>query len=209
MKKNGTLTVTESLEMLKKFGIPTAKYVLVRKESELEKALKKTGFPAVLKAVSKKAVHKTEKNAVRLNIRSLEEAKKTFLQLKKIPGFEGTIVQKQLNGTELFIGSKKDIQFGNTIVFGLGGIFVELLKDVSIRVTPISKKDAEQMIREIKHQQVLNGFRGKPKVREKQLVPILLKASKMIEKVSPQELDINPLIATKKGIVAVDGRIVL
>ncbi len=209
MKKTRTLTVTESLEMLKKFGIPTAKHVLVRKESELEKALKKTGFPAVLKAVSKKAVHKTEKNAVRLNIRSLEEAKKTFLQLKKIPGFEGTLVQQQLNGTELFIGSKKDIQFGNTIVFGLGGIFVELLKDVSIRVTPISKKDAEQMIREIKHQPVLNGFRGKPKVREKQLVPILLKASKMIEKVSLQELDINPLIATKNAIVSVDARIVL
>lgn len=209
MKKTRTLTVTESLEVLKKFGIPTAKHVLARTEKELGKTLKKTGFPAVLKAVSKKAVHKTEFKAVRLDVRSLREAQKHFAELKKIPGFEGALVQQQLDGTELFIGSKKDIQFGSTIVFGLGGIFVELLKDVSIRVTPISKMDAVQMIREIKHQQVLNGFRGKPRVREKQLVPILLKASKMIEKVSLQELDINPLIATKKWIVAVDARIVL
>lgn len=209
MKKTRTLTVTESLEMLKKFGIPTAKHAFARTEKELPKAIKKTGLPCVLKAVSKKVVHKTEQNAVRLNIRSLEEARKVFLELQKIPGFEGTLVQEQLNGTELFIGSKKDIQFGSTIVFGLGGILVELLKDVSIRVTPISKKDALQMVREIKHQQVLNGFRGKPKVKEQQLVPLLLKASKMIEKVSLQELDINPLIATKKTIVAVDGRIVL
>lgn len=209
MKKNRTLTVVESLEILKKNGIPTVQHFFVQKEKELEKALKKTGFPAVLKAVSKKAVHKTEFKAVRLDVRSLAEAQKHFAELKKIPGFEGTVVQQQLDGTELFIGSKKDIQFGSTIVFGLGGIFVELLKDVSIRVTPISKTDAIQMVREIKHQQVLNGFRGKPKVQEKQLVPILLKASKLIEKVSPEELDINPLIATKKGIVAVDGRIVL
>lgn len=208
MKEPKTLTVSESLRTLKKFGIPVVKSELVRKETELEKALKKTGFPCVLKAVSKKAVHKTEKKAVRLNIRSLEEARKVFQQLQKIPGFEGVLVQQQLDGTELLIGSKQDIQFGSTIVFGLGGVLVELLKDVSIRVVPISKKDALQMIREIQHQPVLNGFRGKPKVNEQKLVLVLLKASKMIERLSPQELDINPLIATRNGIVAVDARIV-
>jgi succinyl-CoA synthetase beta subunit len=209
MKKNRTLTVLESLEFLKKNGFPTARFVFVKKEKELGNALKKTGFPCVLKAVSKKAVHKTEQNAVRLNIRSLEEAIQTFQQLKKTPGFEGTLVQEQLNGTELLIGSKKDIQFGSTIVFGLGGTMVELLKDVSIRATPISAKDAQQMMKDIQHQEILRGFRGKPKVQEKKLVPVLLKASKFIEKNSFQELDINPLIATKKAIVAVDARIVL
>lgn len=204
-----TLSVLESLRMLKKFGIPVLPFAFVSRETELAKAVKKTGFPCVLKAVSPKAIHKTEFNAVRLNISSVQQAEKTFRELKKIPQFEGALVQQQVSGTELLIGSKKDVQFGSTLVFGIGGILVELLKDVSIRVVPITPKDAQQMIREIKHQNVLRGFRKKPRVNEKKTVQILLKTSKMLEKKSIQELDINPLIATKKGIVAVDARIVL
>ena len=207
--KPRVLTVAESLRALQKAKVPVLSFHLAKNEAELEKSVKKTGFPCVLKAVSKKAVHKTEFKAVRLNIQSLKDAKKHFSQLKKIPGFESALVQKQIDGTELFIGSKKDTQFGSTIVFGIGGVLVELLKDASIRINPITASDAQSMVREIRHQNVLNGFRGKPKANPKQIVHVLLQTSKLIQKLSPQELDINPLIATRKGIFAVDARIIL
>ncbi|MBU0635676.1 acetate--CoA ligase family protein [Candidatus Micrarchaeota archaeon] len=204
-----TLSLFDSLVSLQKFGIPTAPFEMVSKTDRLETATQKTGFPCVLKAISPLAIHKTEQKAVRLNISSLEHALHAFNELQRIPGFEGALVQSQIEGTELLIGSKNDIQFGPTLVFGLGGVLVELLKDISIRIPPITAKDALQMVREIKHQQVLQGFRGKPKVNEEKLVEILLLASKMIEKTKPLELDINPLMANEKGIWAVDARIVL
>lgn len=204
-----TLSVVDSLQLLKKAGIPTVPSILVSDFSQLKKAVHKTGFPCVLKAVSAKAVHKTEKKAVRLHIQSIEQAKTAFRELSHIQGFEGVLVQPQLEGTELFIGSKKDIQFGSTLVFGIGGVLVELLKDVSVRVAPVSRHDAVSMVREISHQNVLRGFRGKPAVDSQKLVSVLLKTSQFVEKTRPLELDINPLIATKNRLVAVDARIVV
>lgn len=209
MNEKQPLSLLQSMQALQKNGIPTAPYVFVQTLFELEKNLPAIGFPCVLKAVSPFAIHKTEQKAVRLNISSLLEAKKEFSELQSIPGFEGAILQHQINGTELFIGSKKDIQFGCTLVFGIGGTLVELLKDVSIRIPPIREKDPQQMIAEIQHQKILQGYRGKPKVNEKQLQALLMRASKMIEKLQPEELDINPLMANEKGIFAVDCRIVL
>ncbi|MFH0955258.1 MAG: acetate--CoA ligase family protein [Candidatus Micrarchaeota archaeon] len=203
-----TMDVVESLKLLSKYKIQVAHAHLAKNEKELLRFVKKTGFPLVLKVVSKKAVHKTEHKGVYTNIKSEKEAQNAFKKLQKISGFEGALVQQQIYGSEWLIGSKTDTQFGATIVFGIGGIWVELLKDVTLRVLPVTKKDCEQMIREIKHQQLVNGFRGQPPLPQKKAVQTLMQIGKLIQKEKPLEMDINPLIATEKGLIAVDCRFV-
>lgn len=203
-----TLDVVESLNLLSKYSITVAHAQLAKNEKDVLHAIKKTGFPLVLKVVSKKAIHKTEFKGVYTNIKSENEALTAFKKLQKIPGFEGALVQQQVSGSEWLIGNKTDLQFGPTLVFGCGGIFVELLKDVSLRVLPVSANDCEQMISEIKHQKLVEGFRGQPALPKKQTVAALLQIQKLILKEKPVEMDINPLIATEKGLVAVDARFV-
>lgn len=203
-----TLSLVDSLALLEKYGVTTANAKLASNLTELSGALAKTGFPCVLKVVSKKAVHKTEFKGVYTNIKSQNEAQTAFEQLTQIPGFEAALVQTQITGSEWLIGSKNDLQFGPTIVFGTGGVFVELLKDVSLRVLPITANDAEQMIDEIKHQQLVNGFRGQTPLSKKQAIQTLLAIAKLVETEKPVEMDLNPLIATENGLIAVDARIV-
>ena len=203
-----TLDVVSSLKLLSKYKIKVAHCHLAKTKSELKRFIKKIGFPLVLKVVSPKAIHKTEVKGVYTNIKSESEALRAFQKLRKISGFEGALVQQQVSGSEWLIGSKTDLQFGPTLVFGTGGIFVELLKDFSLRVLPISKIDAGQMIAEIKHQKLVEGFRGQPALPKNQTVKMLLQIQKLVLTEKPVEMDINPLIATEKGLVAVDARFV-
>ena len=200
------LPVAQSLSLLHQYKIPTCEFYVCREPFELSEVPFK--FPWAMKLSSDRIVHKTEQKAVYTNIQNRTDANTTFSELQKRDPRAPILVQPHLDGTELFIGSNQDIQFGPTILVGLGGVFVELLKDTSIRVLPVSIDDCRQMIRDLKHQAVLAGFRGKPKVDTDQLAKILLQTSKMIQENKFLELDINPLIATKKGIYAVDARIV-
>ena len=204
------LDVFKSQNLLKKYGIPVAKSDLCRNESSLESALKTSRFPLAMKVVSPSIVHKTEAQGVKLDISSALEAKKAFNQLKKLKGFEGALIQEMLSGTEIIIGGKRDATFGPTVLFGLGGVFVEVMKDVSLRVCPISSRDATEMISEIKGYKLLTGFRGSEPVKLSALKDVLLKTSKMMlleEQI--KELDINPLFANSKGVTAVDARVVI
>lgn len=196
------------MKTIQKHGIPTVEQYHVSKESDLEKARQKTGFPAAIKMVSSTVSHKTDKGGVKLNIHSLEEARLAFRELQQIKGFESALLQKQLKGTEVIVGGKLDEQFGPTILFGLGGIFVEIFQDVSIRICPISEKDAGKMITEIKGYKILSGARGQKPANLKAIKDVLLKTSKIMLEGKTKELDINPLIVTEKKAVAVDARIV-
>ncbi|MBS3057099.1 MAG: acetate--CoA ligase family protein [Candidatus Diapherotrites archaeon] len=202
------LDLLESKALLERYGIKFAKGEFVKKEGELEKACKKIGFPLAMKIYSPKISHKTDIGGIKLNIQTLEEAKKAFSQLKRIPGFKGAYLQKMLSGTEIIMGGKRDAQFGPVVLFGLGGIYVELLKDVSMRVAPISAKDAEEMIKEIKGYALLSGARGKQKANLKKIKSYLLKVSKLMIKEKIAELDINPLFAFGNEVLAVDARVV-
>ncbi len=200
------LPVVESLAILEKYKIPVCEYAVVRQPFELSNVL--IPFPWVMKLSSTKVIHKTEKKAVYTNIQNKTQANELFERLKELDSNAAIVIQPQLDGTELFIGSTTDLQFGPTIAFGIGGINVELLKDTSLSILPIEPADCRRMINEIQHQQILEGFRGKPAANKKQLEKILLSVATMIEQEQFLELDINPLIATKKGIFAVDCRIV-
>ena len=175
------------------------------------------GYPVVMKIVSEQVIHKTEVGGVRINIGSDEEVRRTFKDVvesvkEQVPEavIDGILIEEMANGTELIIGTTTDPQFGPIIMFGIGGIFVEVYKDVSFRLIPITPNDAREMMEEIKGKVLLEGIRGLPRADPDQVVEILLAVSKLIEE-NPDidEMDINPLLLTERGIIAVDARIIL
>lgn len=201
----------KAYEILKRFRVTLPPYRFCKNEDELTDALKRIGFPCVMK-VSGDIVHKTNVNGVRLNIKNIDEAKKTFHELIKIKGCKKVLVQKMITeGYELIVGAKKDPQFGRIVAFGAGGIFTELLKDISFRICPLNRIDAEGMVKEVKFSDVITrGFRNQKPADINSIVKVILSVSRIIEK-NPKikELDINPLFATSTKAIAADIRIIL
>jgi len=207
------ISMEKSLALLKKYSIPHASWKIAKSPESAAKAAKQLGFPVALKALSKKIVHKTDSGAVSLNLADEDEVKSAFddimKSMKKLrikP--DGMLVQKMEAGTEVIIGLKRDPQFGPVVMFGLGGIFVEILKDVSLRIAPLTKDDCIGMIEEVKGYEILKGARGKKPVNTDALVKILMSVSKIGEKNKKiTELDLNPIIADEKSAKVVDIRV--
>jgi len=200
------------------YGIPTPDFCVVLSKDEASKASKKFGYPVVLKIVSPDILHKTEAGGVIVGLNSGEEVEKGYEQVirnakkyKADAKISGVLVQKMApKGTEVIIGGLKDPQFGQTLMFGLGGVFVEILKDVAFRIAPIEETDARSMITEIKAYPILKGFRGQEPVDQEAIVRILLDASKMLMDLPEvNQMDLNPIMAYNKGASVVDARILL
>jgi acyl-CoA synthetase (NDP forming) len=212
------LTEVESKQILEEAGIPTARAQLAAGRDQAIAAAKQLGFPVVLKIVSPEISHKSDVGGVRLNLRSEEEVGAAFDEIvaaaRKVEPkakIEGVSVQKMASpGVEVIMGMTKDAQFGPVLMFGLGGVFVEVLKDVAFRIVPLEPRDARQMIHEIQGFPVLQGFRGQPPADLAALESMLLRLSAFVEE-HPEiaELDLNPVFAYKDGALAVDARIVL
>lgn len=209
------LSSQESYALLKKYGVPCAETAISKELSALEQASEKMRSPFVLKLSSPDATHKTEAGLVELNICSKEELAKAFGRLldraaSKALKVDGVVLQEQLKGIEFIVGGKADPTFGQTILFGAGGILVELFKDYSMRVVPITYADADQMISETKASAFLSagGFRGKSAKRE-HVLDLLLRVSKLLQE-NPRivELDFNPVIANNVGAWVADARMV-
>ena len=204
------LTEKEAEDFLEKKGFPVARRMTALNLEETINAAKKIKFPLVLKIVSKKIIHKSDVHGVKVNIKNNEELKKAFNELKKIQNFEGVMVQEYLEGQSMLVGLKNDATFGHVLVFGLGGIYTEVLKDVSFRVCPINNKDVIEMVKEIKGYKILEGIRGESKVNFYAIYRVLLALSELTKKFKNiQELDINPLIVNEKYAKIIDARIVL
>jgi acetate---CoA ligase (ADP-forming) subunit beta len=208
-----TLSEYESKEFLKSYGIPATRESLVHTREECTKAAHAIGYPLVLKACSPQLAHKTEKGLVRLDLRSNQELILAFDDLmSRMEGNEKNIlVQELIKGTrELVAGMTRDPQFGPCVMFGLGGIFTEILKDIAFRVAPLEKRDALDMTQEIKAHKILGAVRGMPAADMDLLCDILVKVGEIgLENESIQEIDINPLILSGAKPVAVDALIVL
>jgi len=210
------LTLAEALEVLAAYKIPVVKGGLAKNEQEATEIAGKIGFPVAMKIVSKDVIHKTDVKGLLLGLNSLEDVKSGFIKIvkevkKKIPKakIEGILIQKMVEGQEVIVGGKKDPQFNQVLMFGLGGIFTEVFDDVTFRVVPVGQADVEHMLKEIKGYKILEGYRGK-KYDAKALTNVLLKTSKLLEENQEiKELDINPLFVLTKGAVAVDARIVI
>jgi len=220
IKKEGRsiLTEFESKKLLKQVGIPVVKTRLARTKKEAVLQSQRIGFPVVLKIVSPDVIHKSDSGGVKLSINNVTQVKKAYDEILKIVGrkypdaiIHGVSVQKMIRpGTEVIVGISQDPQFGPVIMFGLGGIFVEVLKDVSFRIVPVNQRDAQEMIKEIKGYPLLQGVRGKESSDIPALVEMILKISNFVEEY-PQikELELNPIFAYRDGAVAVDARIIL
>jgi acyl-CoA synthetase (NDP forming) len=212
------LTEFESKRILKQAGISVVETKLAETQKEAVLLSQKIGFPVALKIASPDVVHKSDSGGVKLSLSNANEVKKAYEEIfkrmrKHYPRavIHGVSVQKMVRpGTEVIVGTSKDPQFGPVIMFGLGGIFVELLKDVSFRVIPVDRRDAQEMIEEIKGYPLLQGFRGTEPASISALVEIILKISRLVEE-HPQikELELNPVFAYRDKALAVDARIIL
>ena len=212
------LTEVESKQLLEEAGVPTARARLATSRDAAVQAAREIGFPVVLKVVSPQITHKTDVGGVKLDLKSPEEVAAAFDEImaaarRAAPDatVDGVSVQQMARpGIEVIVGVSTDPQFGPVIMFGLGGVLVEVLKDVSFRIIPIAPRDARQMIREIKGFPLLEGYRGQDPADLAALESLLLRVSGFVEQ-QPEvsELDLNPVFAYKDGALAVDARIVL
>ena len=218
VKSQNLLTEVESKELLKKAGIPVVEAKLARSKKETISISKEMGFPVVLKISSPDVVHKSDSGGVKLGLANATQVGKAYNEIissvkQAYPEaqIEGVSVQSMAPpGVEVIVGMSKDPQFGPVLMFGLGGILVEVLKDVSFRIVPVTTRDAREMIREIKGYPVLEGYRGQKPASIPALENLIVKVSQFIEK-NPhiKELDLNPIFAYPDKAVAVDARIIL
>lgn len=208
-----TLSEFDSKKVLEAYSIPVTKEFIARNIEEAKKFAKEIGYPVVLKGSSSTLTHKTELNMIELNIKdekSLEETYKALEERGK-GQLDGILVQQMVKGEREFVaGLIRDPQFGPCVMFGLGGIFTEVLKDVTFRVAPLEKRDAIEMMNEIKAKKLLDEFRGKPAVDRDVLASALINLGRIgLENDDIAEIDINPIIILKDKPVAVDALVVL
>jgi len=207
------LLLPEAFEVLQAYGIPVADYQVVQAKGDLQKAMEKLGKPVALKVVSPEISHKSDVGGVALNLNDFSQAEKAYEKISRLNQgkVSGVLVQKMVpDGKEVILGSKRDSSFGPVVLFGLGGIFVEILKETSLRVAPINRFEAEEMISEIRGSDIFKGLRGEKPLDTEALVESLLRLSQLVADFPEIEgIDINPIKVLEKGAVAVDARIVL
>ncbi len=221
-KKEGRkkLLEHEAYEALRAYGLPIPKAGLATSAEEAVKLAEQIGFPVVLKIVSPDIVHKSDVGGVKVGLKSPEEVKEAYNAIissvsEKAPNAKvtGILVQEMVpEGVEVIVGATRDPTFGPVLLFGLGGIFVEVLKDVSFRIAPVTKYDAESMLKEIKAAKILEGYRGTPPRDKEALVDIIMKLSKfMEEQESVTDVDLNPIMAFEegKGAKIADARVLI
>ncbi|NWF91416.1 MAG: acetate--CoA ligase family protein [Syntrophaceae bacterium] len=207
-EKRDSLLLQEAFEVLRAYGISVADYQVVHQKEEIGKAVQRIGLPVALKIISKEVSHKSDVGGVILNLSGLREIEEAYRQMDSS---SGVLIQKMVSGgREVILGGKRDPSFGPVVLFGLGGIYVEVLKETSLRIAPINRFEAEEMISELKAGVILRGIRGERPSDRDALVENLLRLSQlMIDFPEIEGIDINPVMAMEKGALAVDARILL
>ncbi|MBW2608821.1 MAG: acetate--CoA ligase family protein [Deltaproteobacteria bacterium] len=208
-----TLSEYESKKVLAAYQIPVTREMLVDDIKDLSRAVKEIGYPLVLKGCSSETTHKTEKGLIRMDIRDEKEAGTAFEGLMDSMKRDGgtVLVQEMVRGQrELVIGLTRDVQFGPCVMFGLGGIFTEVLEDIAFRVAPLERRDALDMMKEIKGRRILDAIRGMEAVDLDMLAEILINVGRIgLENEAVKEIDINPVIISGNRPVAVDALVAL
>ncbi len=199
--------------MLASYKIPVTKEMIVHDIPTLKKAIKELGYPVVLKGSSSEITHKTEQGLIVIDIRNDEEAETAFEEIcGKIDGSEkGVLVQEMIKGQrELVVGMNRDPQFGPCVMFGLGGIFTEILKDIAFRVAPLERRDALDLMDDIKAKKILDDVRGMQAVDRDVLADILIAVGQIgMDNEDVKEIDINPLKIRDGLPIAVDALVIL
>lgn len=219
-KKEGrkALLETEAKTICMEYAIPVTKFKLAKNAAEAIEFAEQLGYPVVLKIVSPDIIHKSDAGGVIINLKNKAEVQTAYGKIlenakkyKATAKIVGVLVQEMApQSTEVIVGSIKDPQFGQTLMFGLGGVFVEILKDVAFKIAPITREDAQDMVTSIKAYPLLKGYRNTPPVDIDAIISTLLNTSRLVMD-NPQikELDLNPVLAYEKGATTVDARIIL
>ena len=217
-KGRAQLNEVEAKQLLASAGVPVAETQLAITADEAVNAAEEIGYPVVMKIVSPEIAHKSDVGGVVVGVENSDDVRSIFEEINrsvadKAPHAEidGVAIQAMVpQGTEIIVGSTTDEQFGPVMMFGLGGVFVEILEDVAFRIVPLEPKDASDIVREIKGFPLLDGARGREKADLDSLENLILKVSNLVDE-NPQiaELDLNPVFAYSDGVVAVDAHIVL
>jgi acyl-CoA synthetase (NDP forming) len=217
-KEKRSLLETEAKELLREYEIPVPDFKLIKSEDEISGLAKEINFPIAMKIVSPEIIHKTDAGGVKLNIKDEKEAKLAYQEIifkakkyNKEAQIFGVITDSMIpQTTEIIIGMMQDPHFGPVIMFGLGGIFVEVLKDISFRILPIEERDAGEMITEIKGYEILKGARGEGSKDIEAIKNLLLKISQLaLENPEVSEIDLNPVFVFEKGLQVIDARMIL
>jgi len=208
----------EAKTLCMQYGIPVTRFKVAKSPKEAVEHAQEIGYPIVLKIISPDIIHKWDVGGVMLNLKTPKQVKEAYKKIldnikkhKPNAKINGILIQEMAPlSTEVIVGATKDPQFGPALMFGLGGIFVELLKDVAFRIAPITETDAKEMITEVKAYPILRGYRGQPPVDIDAVVQILLNTSRLVmENPEIRELDFNPIMVYEKGAKTVDARIIL
>ncbi|HVP92410.1 MAG TPA: acetate--CoA ligase family protein [Acidobacteriota bacterium] len=217
-EKRKSMLEPEAKTVCIEYGIPVTNFKLAKNEAESIKLAEQIGFPVVLKIVSPDIIHKSDVGGVMVDLKTAKDVREAYRQIlanvkkqRANARITGILVQEMApSSTEVIVGAIKDPQFGPTVMFGLGGIFVEVLKDVTFRVAPITEEEACEMITEVRAYPLLKGYRNTPPADIDAIVKILLKTSRLVmEHQEIKELDLNPIMVYKKGAKTVDARIIL
>ena len=212
------LLETEAKTICMEYQIPVTPFKLAKNEEEAAEFARQIGFPVVLKIVSPDIIHKSDAGGVIVNLQNANEVKSAYRKIlenakKYDPAAKiiGVVVQEMApQSTEVIVGAIKDPQFGQTLMFGLGGIFVELLKDVTFRVAPLTREDAQEMVTKVRAYPLLTGYRNTPPADIDAIIDAILNTSKLVmDYPEIKELDLNPIMAYEKGAKTVDARIIL
>ena len=212
------LLETEAKTICIEYAIPVTKFKLAKNVVEAAEFAEQLGYPVVLKIVSPDIIHKSDAGGVMINLKSKAQVQNAYGKIldnakkyKSTARIVGVLVQEMApQSTEVIVGVIKDPQFGQTLMFGLGGVFVEILKDVTFRVAPITQEDARKMVTTIKAYPLLKGYRNTPAIDVDAIINILVNTSRLvIDNPQIKELDLNPVLAYEKGAKTVDARIIL
>ena len=216
IKEKRNLTEAEAYELLSKYRIPVPRYSVASSEEEALKVAKRLGFPLVIKIVSPDIMHKTDIGGIKMNITNPPQVKESYKNIicnvrknKPEARISGMLLYKQApEGVEVIVGMIRDLQFGPTVMFGLGGIFIEILKDVAFRVCPVERTDIEEMLTEVEGIKMLQGYRGQPRRDVNTIIDIIMEISRLaLDYPIIKEIDLNPIIVYEKSLLVVDAKI--
>jgi len=210
-KEKGWVSEPQAKRFLSLAGLDVPRFFLAKGIDEAIRFAKEISYPIVGKVVSPKVIHKSDKNGVEVGIDSEKRVRDAFHRFSKIEGFEGMLVEEMISGLELIIGAKNDYQFGPVILFGIGGVWVEIYRDIILRMAPLDQRDIDSMMRCIKARPLLEGYRGSNPVNFKELNKLLFTFSNLVMELENEieSIDLNPVFCSSNRCVVADARILL
>lgn len=210
-KKWGWVLEPDAQKIFSLYGFKTPKYAVATKAAQAVSMARQIGYPVVAKIVSPDVVHKSDVQGVVVGIKDDETLIRTLARLSRIDGFVGMLIAEMAKGIELIVGAKNDFQFGPMILLGMGGVGVEIYKDVSLRMAPLKTRDADHMIQELTARKLLTGYRGSEPINLNALKKTIVTFSHLMMDMQDvvESVDLNPVMCTAKSCIVVDARIML